>query len=164
MIFGVRWLGTAFFQWTRGSRRPRLLPGNDATVPRKLGLVTGADGMMRLFPGLVRIPDVAFAAWNRIPGQRVPAAPIPDLVPSLAVEVLSESNTEREMERKVGEYFASGVDLVWLIDPDDRTARVDRSPTDFDVLSGTGTLDGGPVLPGFSLPLADLFAELDQRG
>jgi Uma2 family endonuclease len=133
-------------------------------VPRKLGLVTGADGMLRLFPGLVRIPDVAFAAWDRIPGRCVPASPIPDLVPNLAVEVLSESNTEPEMQRKVGEYFRSGVELVWLIDPAERTARVFRSPTDITELSAAGTLDGGAVLPGCSLPLTQLFAELDLRG
>jgi Uma2 family endonuclease len=133
-------------------------------LPRKLGLVTGADGMMRLFPGLVRIPDVAFASWDRIPARRVPQAPIPDLVPNLAVEVLSESNTQREMERKVGEYFRNGVELVWLIDPRDRTARVYRSPVDVTLLGENDTLDGGNVLPGFSLPLAELFAELDQQG
>src|SRR5947209_12368879 len=47
--------------------------------PRNLGLVTGADGMMALFAGLVRIPDVAYASWARIPGGRVPAEPVPDL-------------------------------------------------------------------------------------
>src|SRR5579859_2105872 len=56
---------------------------------RKLGLVTGPDGMMRLFPGLVRIPDVAFVSWSRFPGGRVPTDPVPDLVPDLAVEILS---------------------------------------------------------------------------
>jgi Uma2 family endonuclease len=133
-------------------------------LPRKLGLVTGADGMLRLFPGLVRIPDVAFASWDRIPGRRVPREPIPNLVPNLAVEVLSESNTEREMQRKVGEYFRNGVELVWLIDPQDRTARVYRSTSDVRVLGERDTLDGGTVLPGFELPLADLFGELDQQG
>ena len=41
-------------------------------IPRNLGLVTGADGMLRLFPGLVRAPDVAFISWDHIPGGRVP--------------------------------------------------------------------------------------------
>jgi Uma2 family endonuclease len=94
----------------------------------------------------------------------VPEAPIPDLVPNPAVEVLSESNTAPEMERKVGEYFANGVELVWLIDPADRTVRVYRSPSDVTELGPTDTLDGGAVLPGFSLSLAELFAELDQCG
>ena len=89
-----------------------------------LGLVSGADGMMRLFPKNVRIPDVAYVAWHRIPGGRMPAAPIPDLAPDLAVEVLSKSNTSAEMKRKRREYFAAGSSLVWLVDPESRSVSV----------------------------------------
>src|SRR5712692_10393876 len=74
-------------------------------VPRKLGVVAGADGMMRLSPGLIRIPDVSFLEWDRFPNRQVGSDPIPDLVPDLAIEVLSPSNTEREMERKLQDYF-----------------------------------------------------------
>lgn len=52
-------------------------------VPRNLGLVSGADGMVQIFPGLVRIPDVAFVSWGRIPDGRVPREPIPSLTPAL---------------------------------------------------------------------------------
>src|SRR5262245_32081748 len=62
------------------------------------GLVAGADGMVRLLPGLVRIPDVAFISWQRVGWKEYPREPIPDLAPDLAVEVLSEGNTEEEME------------------------------------------------------------------
>jgi Uma2 family endonuclease len=133
-------------------------------VPRNLGLVSGEAGMMRLFAGMVRIPDVAFASWARFPGRRVPVEPIPDLVPDLAVEVLSRSNTEEEMARKLREYFAAGVSQVWLVDPDARTVAVYASAEQFTVLDQTQTLDGGDVLPGFTLPLAQLFAELDRQG
>jgi Uma2 family endonuclease len=78
-------------------------------VPRNLGIVSGEASMMRLFPGLVRIPDVAFASWDRIPGGCVPSEPIPNLVPDLAVEILSASNTAQEMSLKRPEYFAAGV-------------------------------------------------------
>jgi Uma2 family endonuclease len=131
---------------------------------RNLGLVSGEAGMMRLFPGLVRIPDVAFASWDRIPGRRVPTDPIPDLAPDLAVEVLSESNTEAEMARKRREYFAVGVRLVWLLDPRTRTVAVFTAPDQSTVLGEAQTLDGGVVLPGFALPLRELFAELDRQG
>lgn len=131
--------------------------------PRKLGLVTGADGMMRLFPGLVRIPDVAYVGWDRIPGGRVPRQPIPDLVPHLVIEVLSESNTAAEMARKLDEYFRTGVVLAWLVDPRDRTVTAYTSATDAVLLDESHTLDGGAVLPGFALPLRDLFAEMDER-
>ena len=135
--------------------RSFVLPGN-------LGLVTGADGMIRLFPGLVRIPDVAFISWDNVPGNKVPEDPIPQLVPDLAVEVLSRTNTLSEMQRKREEYFAAGVRLVWMVDPDDRTVRVFRSPEDSTLYSEEETLDGGDLLPSFSLPLRQLFAELDR--
>ena len=89
-----------------------------------LGVCVGADGMMRLAPGLVRIPDLSFINWDRLPGRESPTEPIPDLAPDLAVEVLSDGNTKAEMARKVREYFEAGVSLVWLIDPKKRTARV----------------------------------------
>jgi Uma2 family endonuclease len=133
-------------------------------IPGNLGVVSGADGMMRLFPGLVRIPDVAFASWDRFPNRRVPTAPVPNLVPDLAVEVLSLSNTAAEMARKLGEYFRAGVRLVWIVDPPARTVAVYTAPEQFTVLTEADTLDGAPVLPGFTLPLRELFAELDRQG
>src|SRR3954453_11970408 len=63
----------------------------------KLGVVTAPDGTMRLAPGLVRIPDVAFLSWDRFPNRQVPRTPIPAVAPDLAVEVLSPSNTSAEM-------------------------------------------------------------------
>src|SRR5262249_45123031 len=66
-----------------------------------LGICVGADGMMRIAPGLVRIPDVSFISWDRLPGRESPPEPLPDLAPDLAVEVLSEGNTRLEMARKV---------------------------------------------------------------
>lgn len=136
----------------------------DWTLPRNLGLVTGPDGCLRLFPGLVRIPDVAFASWDRVPGRRVPDEPIPDLVPDLVIEVLSESNTPGEMARKCREYFEAGVRLVWLVDPATRNVAVHTGPAAFTVLDADATLDGGAVLPGFSFSLRALFAELDRQG
>ena len=133
-------------------------------VPRNLGIVTGPDGTVELMSGLVRIPDVAFISWDRLPGRRYPTAPIPQLAPNLAVEVLSRSNTPGEMAAKRQDYFTAGVELVWEIDPDVRTAAVYTSATDVTTLTETDTLDGGAVLPGFTLPLRDLFAELDRHG
>lgn len=133
-------------------------------IPRNLGVVAGPDGMVRLFPGLIRAPDVAFISWDRLPGRTLPKAPIPTLVLDLAVEVLSQSNTAREMERKRGEYFSQGVSLVWEIDPKTRTATVYKPDGTVLELTEADRLDGGDVLPGFSLALSDLFAELDRHG
>ena len=62
-----------------------------------LGIVTAPDGTLRLMPGLVRIPDVAFISWKQLPNRKCPNEPIPQLIPELAVEVRSESNTRAEM-------------------------------------------------------------------
>lgn len=130
--------------------------------PRKLGVVTGEAGMIRLMAGLVRIPDIAFLSKGRFPGGKRPKEPIPSLAPDLVIEVLSKGNTKKEMRRKLREYFDAGVLLVWYVDPKTRTVQVftaaDRSVT----LGADQTLDGGSVLPGFQLPLSQLFAELDE--
>ena len=119
--------------------------------PRNLGLVSGEAGMMRILPGLVRIPDVAYVSWARVPGGRVPAQPIPHMAPDLAVEVLSASNTEKEMARKRKEYFAAGGRIVWEVDPDARTVTVYTTPDRCAVLRQSDILDGGEVLPGSEL-------------
>jgi Uma2 family endonuclease len=132
--------------------------------PRNLGLVTGESGMMRLAAGLVRIPDVAFISWERLPDRRVPSEPIPGLAPDIAIEVLSQSNTRREMARKRQEYFAAGVWLVWQVDPVTRTVEVYTTPEQYTLLHETDTLEGGAALPGFVLALREVFAELDRQG
>jgi Uma2 family endonuclease len=121
-----------------------------------LGICVGADGMMRIAPGLVRIPDLSFIAWDKLPGRESPREPIPNLAPDLAVEVLSAGNTRAEMTRKVREYFEAGVVLVWLIDPRKRTAQVYSKPDRSVLVRANQALDGGDVLPGFALVLADL--------
>lgn len=129
---------------------------------RKLGIVVGADGAVRLAPGLVRVPDASFVSWQRLPGGQVPREPIPDLVPDLAVEVLSKGNTAQEMDRKLQDYFSAGVRLVWYVDPDARLVRVYTSPTQVAIRTAEQALDGGDVLPGFTLPVAELFARADR--
>jgi Uma2 family endonuclease len=121
-----------------------------------LGIAVGEAGMMRFAPGLVRIPDLAFIRWDRLPGRESPTDPIPDLAPDLAVDVLSEGNTKAEMARKVREYFEAGVSLVWLIDPKKRTARVFSTVEKSILVRADQALDGDDVLPGFVLLLSDL--------
>ena len=128
----------------------------------KLGVLAGEGGTIRLLPGQVRIPDLAFYSWNSLPGGRVPSEPIPAITPDLAIEVLSVSNTKREMSRKLREYFQAGTQLVWYVDPIPRTVvvytEVDKSIS----LKVGDVLEGGTVLPGFRLTLQDLFAALDR--
>jgi Uma2 family endonuclease len=128
-----------------------------------LGIVLGADGTIRLARGLVRIPDVSFFSWDHFPNRELPPEPIPDLFPDLAVEVLSESNTRKEMERKLGEYFSAGARLVWLVQPKTRSVDVYTSPTDVRKVRNGQTLDGGEVLPGFTLPVRQLFTRAGRQ-
>lgn len=128
----------------------------------RLGRVSGEAGMMRLFPGLVRIPDVAFAAWNKFSSPEYLGESIPDLVPDLAVEVLSEGNTPKEMSRKLDDYFDAGVRLVWFVDPRKRTVEVFTQRESCVTLEESQTLTGGDVLPGYKLPLKRLFADVPR--
>jgi Uma2 family endonuclease len=79
--------------------------------------------------------------------------------PDLAVEVISDSNTKAEIDRKIGEYFRSGSKLVWVFDPNKDATEVYTSAEDVVRLAPTHVLSGDPVLPGFRLSLAELFAD-----
>ena len=122
-----------------------------------LGIVLGADATTALGPGLVRLPDVSFVSRRRLPGGKIPREPIPDLAPDLAVEVISQGNTPQEMDRKLREYFEAGVKLVWYVYPQTRTVRVYTAPEDVLELGEDQTLQGGDVLPGFTVQIRDWF-------
>jgi len=137
---------------------------NQFVLPRDLGIVTGEAGMMRLFTGRVRIPDVAYVSYDRLPGRAVPTASIPTLAPDLAVEILSDSNTAAEIAQKLREYFQSGTRLAWIIDPPTRSAAIYHAagePTR--TINEAGVLDGEEVLPGFTLPMAELFRKVPRE-
>lgn len=128
---------------------------NNFVLPRNLGGVFGDGSTMRMKSGRVRLPDVAFVSLARLPKTR---EPVPTLGPDLAVEVLSESNTRDEIAQKLREYFESGTQLAWVIDPVPRTVAVYHAPGEpVSVIDEAGSLDGEEVLPGFTLPVADLF-------
>ena len=129
---------------------------------RDMGFCVSAESMMRIVPGRVRLPDVSFISWNKLPVRRVPTKPIADLVSDLAVEVLSKGNTRREMKLKREEYFRGGVRLVWEINFKKQSARAYTSPTQYREIGLDGVLDGGEVLPGFALPLKRLFARAER--
>lgn len=124
---------------------------------KDLGIVLGADGMVRLFPGNIREPDVSFISWSRFPNRVLPPGAVLNLAPDLAVEILSAGNTAAEMDRKRQEYFAAGTRLVWMVDPKARTVRVYTSPEQSVTLDESMVLEGGAVLPGFGLPVREMF-------
>jgi len=135
---------------------------NNFARPQNLGFALGADGMARLKPGMVRIPDVSFIAWAQVPGRKVPRLAMLNFAPVLAVEVLSPSNTQQEMDRKLQDYFATGVQVVWYIDDAHRTVQVFTAVDQSTTVREPAILTGDPVLPGFALPLQELFADLEQ--
>ena len=109
---------------------------------------------------LERRPDLAFVSRQRwTPPTQTGAW---DVVPDLAVEVISPTNRAPEVLEKIHEYFAAGVRLVWVVYCQPRQVYVYRSPTTIQVLTPADTLDGEDVIPGFTLPVAKLFEDLDD--
>jgi Uma2 family endonuclease len=106
-------------------------------------------------PDNVRSPDLSFVAAGRLPDEREPVG-FPALAPDLAVEVLSPDDRRGDVLEKVGEYLDHGTRLVWVIDPEKRTAAAYRSLTDVRVLRETDALVGEDVLPGFECLLSDI--------
>src|SRR5437588_6705243 len=96
----------------------------DHVVGRGLGIVLGGDAMLKLFPGLIRAPDVSFISAERLPGGELPDEAIASLSPDLAVEVISKGNTKKEIDRKLREYFDSGTRLAWVVQPKKRLVEV----------------------------------------
>lgn len=122
--------------------------------------------LMRHFkfcPGQVRLPDVSFVSWTKLPNRELPAETVASLVPDLTAEVLTGSNTRQEMERKRRDDFAGGVRMVWQINPDAQTAEVFTAVDQVTPIGPDGELDGGDVLPGFKLSLKKLFERAGKR-
>ena len=136
---------------------------NNHLADHDLGIALPPDGLLRLFPGRVRAPDVSFISWKRMPNSELPDEAIASLTPDLAVEVLSTTNTPAEIRMKIEEYFQAGSKLVWIVDPNARTVRVYTSPRRSVLLTEEDTLDGRKVLPGFSLPIREWFARASRR-
>ena len=109
-------------------------------------------------PDTVRAADVAFVSRERIEK----AGPVQGYwigAPDLAVEVISPSDTVRRVEGKVAQWWESGTRTVWVISPKLHTVTVYRSLTDTVVLTENVTLDGGDVVHGFQIPIAEIFAK-----
>ena len=108
-----------------------------------------------------RRPDIAFVSYERWAKNR----PMPqtdnawDVVPNLATEVVSPTDKADEIEQKIAEYFRAGVELVWIVYPLQSKIHVYHAPTEISVFTRADVLDGGSVVPGFRLVLAELFTE-----
>jgi Uma2 family endonuclease len=111
---------------------------------------------------LKRRPDVAFVSRTRWPG-RPQQTEAWDVIPDLAVEVVSPTNTADEVLEKIDEYFRFGVRLVWVIYCEPLQVYVYRSAKDVRVLRPGDDLEGGDVLPGFRLPIDTLAEDVGQE-
>jgi len=127
----------------------------------RLGKVVG-EMLFRINPenDLRRRPDVAFVSHARWPfNRRVPNVPVWDMVPDLAIEVVSPSNSASTILRKVHDYFKAGVARVWVVYPEQTEVYIYSTPQQVQVVGIGQELDGGDLLPGFRLPVAVLFED-----
>jgi Uma2 family endonuclease len=110
-----------------------------------------------------RRPDVAFVSSERWqPGKSMPISGESwDVVPNLAVEVISPSDRATVLERKLDEYFEAGVQRVWVIHPEQRIVKVYKSRHDSHVLRAPNEITDEEILPGFRLPVGSIFPPSD---
>jgi Uma2 family endonuclease len=124
-------------------------------TPNKLGWVGGESGIVtERDPDTVRGPDVYFYSIARL---AKPPKGFIELPPDLVVEVISPSDTRPAMRKKVREYIAGGVRLVWVVDPETRTVSAYAGSMRGTEYDEADTLDGGDVLPEFHCKVADFF-------
>jgi Uma2 family endonuclease len=109
-----------------------------------------------------RRPDVAFVSFERwARSRRVPQARSWAVVPDLAIEIVSATNTVDEVAEKLDEYFRVGVRLVWVVYPRQCWIYVYRSPKEIQVRALGDELDGGDVLPAFRVRLEQIFEQAE---
>jgi len=118
----------------------------------EIGIIT------RRNPDTVRGADVAFISKARLARHGTGSGYL-DVAPELVIEIISPHDRWTEINDKLDEYFATGVDSVSLVNPKRRRVSVYRSPTDVTLVDASGTLTGGDILPGLALPVGDLFGD-----
>jgi Uma2 family endonuclease len=134
------------------------LPLAQHVKEKGLGCVLGAETGFRISenPDTVRAPDISFVRKERIPAEGLPESFWPG-APDLAVEVISPSDTFRQVDEKIESWLEAGCLAVWLVDPRLRTVTVHRSATNITTLTEKDTLEGGEVVPGFRCSVTAIF-------
>ena len=124
----------------------------------RLGRVlTGDPGfILRRNPDTVRGPDIAFVSTERLPGP-LPHRGFLEVMPDLAIEIVSPSNTPAEIQAKIRDYFDAGVRLIWVVYPESRRVQVIRSLQERFDLTDEDTLSGDDVIPGFACQVGEIF-------
>lgn len=117
---------------------------------------------LTLTVGRKRRPDVAFVSFDRWPQhRRIPRIDAWEVVPNLAVEVVSRTDSVDSLVDKVAEYFHAGVERIWVVFPSQEQVYVYDSPTSVRILTRTDELSGDPILPNFRLALIELFEDAE---
>jgi len=132
---------------------------------KRLGVVLGSNAGCWMRSRNCRAPDICFLTKARLKeiGFTRGTRKFLPVAPDLAVEILSPSNTRAEIDARLQDFFASGAQLVWIIDPENQSAEVCHSLTRRRLIGRRGSLDGEKLLPGFRFPIADLFREWDWQ-
>jgi Uma2 family endonuclease len=126
-------------------------------VQRHLGEAFAATGfVIARNPDTVRAPDFAFIQANRVTPQAIGAS-WGQVMPDLVVEVVSSSDRANEIDQKVQMWLGVGVRLVWVAWPQSRIIQVYEPPATVQELDDRAALTGGMVLPGFTVPVAQIF-------
>ncbi len=128
----------------------------------RLGKGFTAGAIYQMTDGNFRLPDFTVCLKDKFPSGRVERVPYVDFAPDLAVEVLSKSNTVKEIERKRRELFGSGTQLIWVVDPVKRTVAVYTSVDEHALLTEADTIKGGDLLPGFELSITEWFRQAEE--
>lgn len=139
----------------------------EGRISRIVGNFVSAQGLGEVFsgevgiytqrnPDTIRAADVGFVSRGRL--AQVKSKSYLDVAPELVVEILSPDDRWSDLTDKLDEYFAIGVNVIWVVDPRRKQVYVYRSVTDVQRLSVEETLTGGEALPSFSVPVAELFA------
>lgn len=128
---------------------------------QKLGALFDSSTAFKMSNGNKRSPDISFFAKERLQGMTELPTGFLEGAPDLVIEILSPGNTVEEIEEKVTEYFDNGARLVWVISPTQHYVLVYRCAQEPDrLLKSVDAFDGEEVIPGFMLPVADLFQPL----
>jgi Uma2 family endonuclease len=127
---------------------------------RLLGhVLVPSSGGFQGFPGsarTVRKPDVVFVSFSHLAGGELPTG-YGQIIPDLAVEVISPNDLYEEVDEKIEEYLRAGVRLVWVISPQNHTVRIYRVNGTSHSARENDDLDGEDVVPGFRCRVGDLF-------
>ena len=135
----------------------RIITRLDSHVSRVgLGQVVGPDTGYQLAEDHVLSPDVSFVSQERLPASGLPVGYFPG-APDLAVEVISPSERERHIVEKIDDYLSYGCKMVVVVRPRTRRIEVHVSGRETQILEPGDVLHGGDAVPGWQLPVADIF-------